>query len=79
MNILKNVYSDHNWDEHKFVQRGQKSAQRKLCVIVQDLFPQAVVYEDYNHPKLKFHSGGAAELDVYIPQLKLAFEYQVQV
>lgn len=32
--------------------------------------------ENYKHEKLRFSSGRQVELDIFIPQLSLAFEYQ---
>ena len=36
----------------------------------------AAIHEDYKHPKVKFKSRKSTELDVYIPELNLALEYQ---
>lgn len=34
------------------------------------------VREDFKHPNIFYKSGKPMELDVYVPRLKLAFEYQ---
>src|SRR5690348_8084601 len=34
------------------------------------------MYEDYKHPDLTYSSGWSAELDIFIPSLHLAIEYQ---
>ena len=34
------------------------------------------IHEDYKHPRLRYDSGKDMELDIFIPDLNLAFEYQ---
>jgi len=34
------------------------------------------IFEDYVHPKLKFDSGSPIQLDLYLPKISLALEYQ---
>lgn len=89
--VILRVYPDHKWDITKLLRQAGpiKSAQRMLAVAVQQLFPGtgnnkncvthhlSDVREDYLHPALFFKSGKPMELDVFVFQLNLAFEYQV--
>ena len=34
------------------------------------------IYEDYRHPDFKHSSGYCAELDIFVPKVNLAIEYQ---
>lgn len=34
------------------------------------------MYEDYKHPDLQYTSGRSVELDIFVPKLNLAIEYQ---
>src|SRR5690242_4145432 len=38
--------------------------------------PTVDIYEDYKHPQLKYTSGRPLELDIFVPTLSLAVEYQ---
>lgn len=42
----------------------------------QSLFTVSDVHEDYEYSQLQFNSGRPMQLDVFIPALSLAFEYQ---
>lgn len=68
------------WDEEKIVETfAKKSSQRWLFVVLCDLFDETKVsiFENYSHETLRFpQANHSIELDVYIPDLKLAFEYQ---
>jgi hypothetical protein len=35
--------------------------------------------EEYKHPEILYASGHSLELDLFYPQFKLAFEYQVLI
>jgi hypothetical protein len=44
--------------------------------VIKDIFPDHIVYNDIHAKDLLYSSGRAAQLDVYIFNLALAFEYQ---
>jgi hypothetical protein len=51
--------------------------QRLLCEIVKRIFPGQRIEFDYRHPDLRFSkSNRMMELDIYLPDRNLAFEYQ---
>lgn len=87
--LFSGVYPEHEWDQEKLSEgrAPPKSSQRILKLRVQEIFPNtgicatlevdlAVVHEDYLHPELQFDSGHGMQLDLFIPKLSLAFEYQ---
>ena len=73
MGIVKNFYPELNI---KNFQLGNtlktKKSQYTLKSMIRDLFPNQEIVEDYRHADLD-----NLELDYYLPDLKLAFEYQV--
>jgi len=80
---LLNAYPNYVWDNSKFSKTGKKSGQRWLLVTLQKLFPLVTILEDYLNPNLcwakdvdgpqEIHN---MQLDIWIPQYNLAFEYQ---
>lgn len=72
--ILKKMYPDYDWDENKrnIIGKSQLALHRSI----QDLFPREQVHSNFIHPALEFANKEKMELDVFIPNLKLAFEYQ---
>lgn len=41
------------------------------------MFPNQTIHEDYKHKEMKFmRSSRPMELDIFLPELNLAFEYQ---
>jgi hypothetical protein len=56
----------------------QFSGQRWLINVILEIFSgNFQIFEDYKHPELIFrNSKRRMELDVFIPELNLAFEYQ---
>lgn len=72
--LLARRYPTVKWDAESFFGRGYRRAtQRWLAVMLGDLFPSETILYDH------FHRGGGEvvfQLDVYIPELRLAFEYQ---
>eukprot|EP01027_Heterolobosea_sp_BB2_P000282 GEZU01000413.1.p1 GENE.GEZU01000413.1~~GEZU01000413.1.p1 ORF type:complete len:468 (+),score=89.89 GEZU01000413.1:405-1808(+) len=74
--VLKKLYPDHPWDANKFFARQKKADQRWLLLTAKRLFPDTEILEEYMHPDLTFEGGELVEFDIYLPSLKLAFEYQ---
>ena len=75
-NFLQKVYPEYEWDMDKFSVRDKRSRQREMFIHVKKLFPDEEVVEDFVHPLLSRSSGCAIQFDVFIPALRLAFEYQ---
>uniref|UniRef100_A0A6B2L4U2 Uncharacterized protein n=1 Tax=Arcella intermedia TaxID=1963864 RepID=A0A6B2L4U2_9EUKA len=74
--LLKEFFPYHPWDSRLLTFQGKKAGQRYLLRSLCEIFPNHRIYEEYSHPTLKFPSKRPITLDVYIPQLNLAFEYQ---
>ena len=69
--LLSKRYPHIDWDPDAFFGRGyRRASQRWLAEMLTDLFPKESILVDYSHPELKF------QLDVFFPELHLAFEYQ---
>ena len=74
--VLKTAYPNITWDEEKFTRRDKKSSQRLLFLHLQSIFPTYEIIEDFKHPSLFQQQQDSFELDIFIPLLNLAFEYQ---
>ena len=54
-----------------------KKNQTKVYNFLKEIFPNQEIYYDFKHPDLRFSSSNAKmELDIWIPDLSLAVEYQ---
>jgi hypothetical protein len=49
---LQYAYLEIEWEFEKFSQRGKKSIQRWLRVMIEELVPGVDIVEDYLHPDL---------------------------
>jgi hypothetical protein len=87
VDLLHAAFPEHSWNSQALQSRGKKSEQRWLWLIVKQWMrnnnlssstPTLEVMEDFRHPKLRLsaESQHLGELDVFVPQLNLAFEYQ---
>lgn len=75
LDALRVAYKEEDWDE-EWLNIHKKSTQRKLKLRVEDLFPSNAVLEDYrDHSALLGPQGKPLELDIYLPEHQLAFEY----
>ena len=73
MSIVKNFYPELNLKNFEFGKSlTAKKSQYTLKSMINELFPNEEILEDYRHADLDY-----LELDYYLPNLKLAFEYQV--
>jgi len=78
LSMLKLRYPGENWDEEVFRGKGhRKASQRWLLVLLQSLFPNEEILENYFHDEIRMPSSGQPlQLDVYLQNSNLAFEYQ---
>lgn len=68
--ILQRIYPDHVWERKLFSLSSKKSSQRRLRVVLATLFPGKRILEEF---RLR---GELLELDYYMPEISLAFEFQ---
>eukprot|EP01027_Heterolobosea_sp_BB2_P018850 GEZU01026495.1.p1 GENE.GEZU01026495.1~~GEZU01026495.1.p1 ORF type:complete len:840 (+),score=185.05 GEZU01026495.1:594-3113(+) len=80
--VLYRVYPDKDWRSilrlasSSSRSKKKRSTQRWLHVTIRKIFPNTEIVEDYFHPELRFEdSRDPMQLDVFIPSLRLAFEY----
>ena len=71
---LKLVYPNENWN-FSLYNRAKKGTQRYLYSMIQLMFPQYYLYENYRHP-LFFKAQKNFEFDIFIPSIHFAVEYQ---
>jgi hypothetical protein len=75
--LVMDTYPEHKWDANEFFPLLKK--QKRIFGIVKDLFPNLEVVFNYTSKNIKFNkSKHCAQLDIFIPSLKLAIEYQGQ-
>eukprot|EP01114_Cavostelium_apophysatum_P023042 TRINITY_DN8558_c0_g1_i1.p1 TRINITY_DN8558_c0_g1~~TRINITY_DN8558_c0_g1_i1.p1 ORF type:complete len:373 (-),score=66.08 TRINITY_DN8558_c0_g1_i1:152-1270(-) len=77
--MISKFYPDRDWSKYLLHNhRKANKVQSKLFRSVKNIFAsQGDVFLTYVHPDLRYpESHRAMELDVYIPSLRLAFEYQ---
>ena len=74
---LKIAYPLERWSKSKFSNRTKKVRQRLLYCMICNYFSSSLVIESYYHPQLLFiNDMTKMELDIFIPSLNIAFEYQ---
>ena len=74
---LSLFYPSEKWKKSNFLIRNKKTTQRLLFSFTQMIYPSLLIFENYFHPKLII-SNNNYELDIFIPALQLALEYQGQ-
>eukprot|EP01128_Nolandella_sp_AFSM9_P010607 TRINITY_DN7365_c0_g1_i1.p1 TRINITY_DN7365_c0_g1~~TRINITY_DN7365_c0_g1_i1.p1 ORF type:complete len:309 (+),score=42.29 TRINITY_DN7365_c0_g1_i1:27-953(+) len=75
--VLTEFYPDQDWQRNVFQFRGKKAMQNKLALAARQLFLEAEVLQDSTPRYLEYEdTSRAIELDVHIPSLNIAFEYQ---
>ena len=75
---LKYFYPYEKWKKSNFQSRTKKTSQRLLFSFAQKIYPSLLIFENYFHPKLTQSNNKTLsfELDIFIPALQLAMEYQ---
>jgi hypothetical protein len=80
IHMLEKYFPHHDWGKRRKLQWNQKkklsNPQHFLLKMVEKHFSNEIKV-NYHHPQLYFSSLKPVELDIYIPSLNLAFEYQV--
>ena len=66
---LKLFYPMEKWKKSNFISRNKKTTQRLLFSFTQKIYPTLLIFENYRHRN-------GYELDIFIPALQLALEYQ---
>ena len=69
------LYPKFKWQPERF--RRALRSQNKLLACAKKLYPEHIVKYNYLHPDMRFSgSDSKMELDVFLPEPGLAFEYQ---
>ena len=77
--VLRLVYSDQKWNQKDIQNRTKKSSQRWLKLCLSQMWNNSfLVLENYQEQTIQHTLGNNIELDVYIPNLNMGFEYQGQ-
>jgi len=71
--LLHKMYPTFQWQPELFQFQAKKSWQRLLLSRVMNLFEKLDVYEEY---EILGPQGKSVQVDIYVPSLSLAFEYQ---
>ena len=73
--VIIDLYPEYEWDISKF--GDVKKNQQRLFHILKLIYPNDKIKYDYKHHDLRFStSNRPMELDVFLPERNLAFEYQ---
>ena len=76
VDTLKLFYPSEKWKKSNFILRTKRISQRLLFAFAQKIYPSLLIFENYFHPKLISKVDANMELDLFIPALQLAMEYQ---
>src|SRR4051812_7730202 len=78
--MLSVMYPEEKWNADLFLGRGfRRSTQRWLRETLKVLFPGEEILEDFDVDELILKTSDVerpTELDLFLPQLKLGFEFQ---
>jgi hypothetical protein len=74
--LIRTIYNHIDWKEDGF--KVEKKTQKLLFRMMRHLLPYAIVLMDYVHPSMEYsmEHRGNIQLDIFVPSLSLAIEYQ---
>jgi len=76
-NMLSQYFPSRQWEAAVMNKPTPSKSQLYLWKMLYDMFPNATVHSDYNAKNIRYKmTSRYMQLDVYIPEFKLAFEYQ---
>jgi len=73
--MVISVFPEENWNSKLFFRRNKKSRQRVLLFQLKKIFPAEDICEDFLHKQILRISGFPLELDVFLPKLNFAIEF----
>ncbi len=77
LSLLKNDSNKNNDNKDRVIPPSNSKSERRLYLAVEKLFPQREIEVNYKHPWLIWSQRKSfMQLDIYIPSLQLAIEYQ---
>jgi len=77
MKLLSEGYPNHEWDKSKLFGRQKRFSQWRLYKILQEIFPNCDILEEYQFAAMSFNQTGCLmTFDIYVPSLNIVFEYQ---
>ena len=75
--LLQLAHPQHEWKVEDFSRRNKRAEQRALKAVLKQIFHNYTIVEEFSDPEaMKYRSGQKIVLDLFIPDLKLGFEYQ---
>ncbi len=72
--LITDTFPNYNWKVEKFYTTGKN--QKLIYKLMKSIFPKEKIFYNYKHNEIRYKSGIKAELDIYIPNKKIAIEYQ---
>lgn len=72
--FVTTIFPELNLDYTKF--KKKRKGQSRLFRIIKEYFPNEKILWEHKHPNIRSSYNRKLELDVYLPNLKIAFEFQ---
>jgi len=72
--LLMDCMPEFRWEKEKFIVIGKQ--QQILAKVVREILPNYEILQNYWHPLVRYETNRLGQLDIFIPDLNLAVEYQ---